>query len=269
MSPAPLVSALVLNYRSHRDTVRCVQALLAQTIADRMEMIVIDNHSDDESIAFIRAQLGKEQRVRIVEDRRNIGYGAGNNAGARLARGEFLLIINPNNLLPRDGAERMLAYLQSHGDIGITGPTFVYPDGTIRPSARAFPTIPDLLRKRLFPAQWHRAYQKTAQAMLRHESMEVDWLVGACLMMRTELYRQLGGFDERFFLFFEDIDLCRRIRDAGKRVVYLPQIRVPDTDRRLSGQSIFSFLRRKTTWIHLQSAVQYFWKWRQGRLTSP
>lgn len=226
-----------------------------------MEVLVTDNHSDDESMGFIRAQLQNDPHVRIVENRGNVGYGRGNNAAAKLARGAYLLIVNPDNVLPRDGAEKMMAYLESQDDVGVVGPALVYPDGIIRPSARPFPKMMDLIQKRLFPSRWHETFKASMDDMLKKEAVDVDWLVGACLLMKTEFYRSLGGFDERFFLFFEDIDLCRRIHATGKRVVYLPQIKVLDRKGRLSGSSIFSLVTRKTTRIHLASAVRYFWKW--------
>lgn len=251
----------MLNFRSHRDTVRCTQALLAQTIAEKIEVLVIDNRSDDESMGFLRAHLHGLPRVRIVENRGNVGYGRGNNAAAKLARGEFVLIVNPDNTLPPDALETMLSFLQKHPDVGVVGPALVYPDGTVRPSARPFPTPVDLLRKRMNPALWHAAFEKNRKMDEKKEAVDVDWMVGACLLMKTDLYRTLGGFDERFFLFFEDIDLCRRVKRAGKRVVYLPQVRVLDRKGRLSGSSIFSLLTRKTTRIHVASAFKYFRKW--------
>ncbi len=261
MSPIPLISAIVLNYRSPRDIVRCVQALKQQTIAHQMEILAVDNHSDDESIGFMRAQLTELAGVRIVEQRKNLGYGRGNNAASTLARGEYILIINPDNILPPDGVVIMLAALRSDPDSGIVGPALVFPDGSLRPSARTFPRPSDLLRKRLFPKTWHAAYEKQRHATKMHN---VDWLVGACLLLRTDLYRQLGGFDERFFLFFEDIDLCRRIHARGKKVIYLSSLKVLDRKVRLSGSSIFSLFTRRTTRIHLSSALKYFWKWRYG-----
>lgn len=261
MAKTPLVSAIVLNYRSHRDTVRCVRALLTQSIGQEIEVLVTDNHSDDESMGFIRAQLKNDPRIRIVENRGNIGYGKGNNAAVHLAKGEYVLIINPDNVLPADGVEKMLTYLKTHADVGIVGPALVYPDNTVRPSARPFPRITDLLRKRLFPARWHEQFRAAMDGMLKKEAVDVDWMVGACLLLRTDLYKELGGFDERFFLFFEDIDLCRRIHALKKRVVYLPQIKVLDRKGRLSGSSIFSLFTRKTTRIHLASALKYFRKW--------
>ncbi len=227
-----------------------------------MEIIAIDNHSNDESIGFMRAQLSSLHEVRIVEERQNLGYGRGNNAAAKLARGEYLLILNPDNVLPPDACEKMLAALTSDPKIGVVGPGLIYPDGSIRPSARRFPKPMDLLQKRLFPSAWHAAYDAERQRLLSASAVDVDWLVGACLLLRTDLYKELGGFDERFFLFFEDIDLCRRIHNMGKSVMYMPDVQVLDRKGRLSGSSIFSLFTRKTTRIHLASALKYFWKWR-------
>jgi N-acetylglucosaminyl-diphospho-decaprenol L-rhamnosyltransferase len=111
------------------------------------------------------------------------------------------------------------------------------------------------------PSKWHAAFERDRKSVEKKEAIDVDWMVGACLLMRTDLYRKLGGFDERFFLFFEDIDLCRRVKEVGKRVVYLPGVKVLDRKGRLSGSSIFSLLTRKTTRIHVGSALKYFLKW--------
>ena len=261
----PVVSAVVLNYRSAKDTVRCVRALRAQTIATDIEIVVVDNHSQDDSIGLIRSQLSHVPSVRIVEERDNIGYGRGNNDGLLFAHGKYLLIVNPDNPLPPTTIERMIAALESHPEAGIVGPALIHPDGSIRPSARQFPRFADLLSKRLFPTQWQAAYERMMTPIKGEEAKEVDWLVGACLLMPMELFKTLGGFDERFFLFFEDIDLCRRVHALGKKVLYLPQVKVPDRRKRLSGSSILSLLSRKTTWIHLASSMKYFWKWHGTR----
>ncbi len=241
---------------------RCVEALQKQTIADQIEIIVIDNHSEDESIGWFRGQFRSKPNVRIVEQRANLGYGRANNNGATFARGEYLLILNPDNTLPPNALREMLEFLQSHDDVGIVGPALVYGDGTLRPSARQFPTIRDLLKKRLFPSRWQENFDAEHRDWMQQQYVDVDWMVGACLLMRTDHFCFLNGFDERFFLFFEDMDLCRRTKILGKRVVYLPQIKVLDGKERLSGSSIFSLFTRKTTRIHLASAMKYFWKWR-------
>jgi GT2 family glycosyltransferase len=257
----PQISVIVLNYRSPRDTVKCVQALRKQTIANEIEIIVVDNHSDDESIGFIRAQLNGTPSVRIVEKSANLGFGKANNRGVDLARGEEILILNPDNILPPDALEKTLAILRSSPDIGIVAPALVYPDGTVRPSARPFPRIADILWKRANPESWQRRYDAMMAQCRQSDLVDVDWVVGAFILMRKDLFLSIGGFDERFFLFFEDIDLCRRVKASGKRVVYVPGIRVQDGKARLSGSGIFSIFTKKTTRIHLMSAIQYFCKW--------
>ena len=260
----PLVSAIVLTYRSPKDTLACVRALLAQTIADRIEVIVVDNHSDTDSIGILRAQLPADPRLRIVEACRNLGYGKGNNFGARYAKGEYLLIINPDNVLPPDALERMVASIEQDPTIGILAPKLVFPSGAVRDSARAFPSFSDVFIKRtflrhLFP-QKIAAY--TQGTLSQDHPAESDWVAGACLLLRRSFYEELGGFDPQFFLFFEDIDLCRRTWQAGKRVVYDPRIAVADREHRLSEGGILTVFTKKTVRWHLVSAVKYFWKWR-------
>ncbi len=261
----PLVSAIVLTYRSPKDTVTCVRALLAQSVGDRLEVIVVDNHSETDSIGILRTQLPTDSRLRIVETRKNLGYGKGNNFGARAASGEYLLIINPDNVLPPDGLEKMIAVMQCDPTIGILAPKLVFPDGKVRDSARAFPSFTDVFIKRtmlrhLFP-QKIAAYTKAVVSMDRPSA--VDWVAGACLLLRRSHYEELGGFDPRFFLFFEDIDLCRRCWQSGKRVVYDPRIAVADREHRLSEGGVFTIFTKKTVRWHLVSAVKYFWKWRK------
>lgn len=266
----PLVSAVVLNYRSPRDTVRCVQALRQQSIADALEIIVVDNHSEDESIGYIRGQLQSTPNVRIVEHPKNLGFGRGNNGAVRLARGDYLLILNPDNILPADALGSMVECLRSSPSVGMAGPALVHPDGTLRPSARAFPGVIDLLRKRMSPIAWRQQYDETMASYRKQDIVDVDWIVGGCFLMRMDDYRSLQGFDDRFFLFFEDIDLCRRVWNMGKRVVFLPNIQVRDQKSRLSGDSLLSVFTKKTARIHLVSACKYFWKWglSHGRATA-
>ncbi len=258
---ASVISALVLNYRCPQETAKCVLALKKQTIADQLEILVIDNHSDDESIGWLRARFQKDHSINIIESATNCGYGQGNNMGERFATGEYLLIINPDNPLPPDALEKMLAILQAHPEAGIVGPALVHPDGSIRPSARPFPHWNDLIAKRLQPEKWHAQHNASIDTTST-TPIAVDWLVGACLLMKTSLFDELGGFDPRFFLFFEDIDLCRRCKQLGKSVLYAPFIRVPDRRQRLSEGGILSLLMKKTTRIHVESALKYFWKWK-------
>jgi N-acetylglucosaminyl-diphospho-decaprenol L-rhamnosyltransferase len=289
-----LISAIVLNYKRPKDTICCVRALLMQTIFTKpnpssplrmtrndaecvmvsedepdifgMEILIVDNHSENDSIGFLRNTFGTEEKVRILETPKNIGYGQGNALAIRQAQGRFLLIINPDNELEPGGIETMVNAMEADQRIGILGPKLIHEDGTIRDSYRTFPTVADIFIKRTF---LRRFFPERMGRYLQHHldhshTQDVDWLAGACLLMRKDLYERLGGFDPRFFLFFEDTDLCRRCRVAGKRVVYFPEVTATDRKHRLSEGGFFSLLTKKTMRIHLQSAFKYFWKWRKA-----
>ena len=243
-----------------------MKALLVQTIADQMEIIVIDNHSENDSIGIIRTYFDQDLRVRIVETPENLGYGKGNNKGARYARGKYLLIINPDNTMPPNGMETMMSYMEEHNDIGILAPQLVHDDGSIRESFRAFPSPLDVIAKRtplgtLIPHMLHRYLQRN-RAMTKPEPM--DWVVGACLLMQRDFFEELEGFDERFFIFFEDTDLCRRCWKAGKAVMSFPEVKVLDRKTRLSEGGIWALFAKKTGREHMKSAVRYFAKWGIG-----
>ncbi len=262
---SPLISAIVLNYRSPRDTIKCVESLKRQSIASQMEIILVDNHSDDESIGWIRARYRHDSQVKIVESRENTGYGQGNMMGVKHAQGSYILINNPDTILEEKGIETMLDALKKDRSIGIIAPKLVFEDGSIRPSARFFPNPSELVQKRIAPARWHTTYKERMNTS--GHLQEVDWVAGACFLMEKSIFLGAGGFDPQFFLFFEDIDLCRKVHRMGKRIIYASSITAIDRKERLSGGGILSFLTKKTAWIHLASAMKYFWKWK-GRVLS-
>ena len=293
-SSSPLVTALVLNYRTPQETVGCVGALLRQALSpppplpagrggvgggEGLEILVIDNHSEDDSIGVLRNRLRRLRRVdngqwttdsssplssvRIIETPRNLGYGKGNNFARRFIHGKYILIINPDNELEPDALQKMVEVMETDPSIGIIAPKLIHEDGTIRDSYRSFPTITDVFIKRtalrhLFPERMRQYLQWGAST---EQPRTVDWVVGACMLLRRELYEELGGFDPRFFLFFEDTDLCRRSAQLGKRVVYFPPAVATDRKHRLSEGGLLSPLLKKTVRMHLVSAVKYFWKW--------
>ncbi|MFA6038673.1 MAG: glycosyltransferase family 2 protein [Candidatus Peribacteraceae bacterium] len=259
----PLVSVLILNYRTPQVTVRCVRELLKQTIVGKMEILVVDNHSGDDSVGVLRNTFRGEPRVRIIETPRNLGFGQGYEAGCRQARGTYLLFNNPDKVLVPDGVERLVGEMERDPSIGILAPKLMHEDGTVRLSPRRFPGILDLLAKRtllgrLFPKRVARYLQLD---LPQDAPRDVEWIAGGCFLIPAAFFRELGGFDRRYFMFFEDIDLCRRTWKAGKRVVYEPRVQGMDRKRRLSDMSAFLMPFKKIGRMHIASAVKYFWKW--------
>ncbi|MBI3336903.1 glycosyltransferase family 2 protein [Candidatus Peregrinibacteria bacterium] len=256
----PLVSVLVLNYRTPGQTVFCVQNLLEQTIAQKMEIIVIDNHSQDDSIGVFRNRLGN---VRIVETPHNLGFGAGYNYGARYAHGLSLLINNPAKILRHDALAELVHSLDQDPSIGIIAPQIFHADGSRRSAMRSFPTPLDILIKRtllknIFPHRLAHYLRLDADPL---QQQETDWVIGGCFLIRRELFSNIRGFDERFFLFFEDIDLCRRVHMTNQRVMYNPSATAVDKKERLSGEGFWDLILSQTGRTHLISAGKYFWKW--------
>jgi len=258
-----LVSALVLNYRTPLDAVACAKNLQKQTIAGCMEIIVIDNHSDDDSIGILRNRLADFGNVKIVETNKNLGFGKGNNFGERYAEGDFILILNPDTEPEPSAVEKLIGVLKSDESIGIIAPKLKFSDGTIRDSYRTFPTIIDLVIKRTF---LKRLFKGRLKRYLQHEKnplyvRDTDWVVGAFMLMRRSLFEELRGFDPGFFLFFEDTDICRRCWMSGKRVLYYPEVTARDRKHRLSGTGIMPLITTKAGRAHIISAVKYFIKW--------
>lgn len=263
MTATPLVSCLVLNYRTPKVAEVCVRALLQQTIADRCEILVIDNHSNDDSIGYLRNRFSATANVRIVETPRNLGFGSGYNLGFNYAQGAFLLLNNPAKILEPDALKNMVATMEHDSTIGILAPKLIHDDGTIRDSYRSFPTFFDVIVKRTPLRHVFHEHMRNYLQQNRDPATtgDTDWVVGGCLMIRADLCRELGGFDERFFLFFEDTDLCRRCWNAGKRVVYFPLAHGTDRKSRLSEGGLWSLLRTRAGREHIKSACKYFWKW--------
>jgi hypothetical protein len=190
------------------------------------ETIVVDHGSTDGSLELVRARFPE---VHVVEER-NLGMGAGNNAGMRVASGGYFLLLNPDAWIVGDGVARLAELAGARPDAAVVGPRLRNPDGTLQRSVRGFPTLWRLATEYLFLrklAPRSRALNALYGGGFDHESVrEVDWLSGACLLVRRRATEAVGLFDERFFLFSEETDWCYRFRAAGWKVVFCPDAEV-------------------------------------------
>lgn len=227
-----------------------------------MEIIVVDNHSNDDSAGVFDHQL-KRLGIKIIETSANKGFGKGYNYGASYACGRYLLFNNPDKMLQKNGLELLVKRLEEDASVGIIAPKLLHHDGTRRLSIRAFPRWFDIVIKRTLLSKIFRNRIKHYLQMQRDPQKEclVDWVIGGCFLIRRGDFEALGGFDRRFFLFFEDTDLCRRCWKAGKSVLYYPTAVAYDKKRRLSEGGIISLFATKIGRSHLASALKYFWKW--------
>lgn len=216
------LSVVVVSYNSRAYLPACLGSLLPQVRALRGEVIVVDNASTDGSPEVVRQFSG----VRLVESAVNVGFVRAVNQALKLAQGRFILILNPDTEVRPGAVGTLVRFMAEHPRVGLAGPKLLYPDGTVQPSRRRFPGLAVLLTEGTF-IQWHfpglgifrRFYCQDLPADI---PQPVDWVTGACMLVRREAVEQVGPMDERFFMYSEELDWCRRLWSAGWQVYYVP-----------------------------------------------
>lgn len=214
-------AVVVVNYESGSVLARGVASLLGEGPA---ELVVVDNGSTDGSVGELRQ---RSPGVVVVDPGRNLGYGAAANRGVAATRSEFILVCNPD-LSVRPGAlTEMVRALDSDPTVAVVGPLIRTSDGERYPSARQFPSMIDaaghaMLGQFATQNRFTRAYQHADLALEVDTVSPVDWVSGACFLVRRSAFEQVGGFDERYFMYLEEVDLCWRLGEIGWRVMYVP-----------------------------------------------
>jgi len=214
------VSVIVVSYNARDHLERCLE-----TVAGRAhEVIVVDSGSTDGSRELVRERF---PGVRLLELAENRGYGAGANEGVRIASGRWFLLLNSDAWPVGNGVEELVAFGDRHPEIGVAGPKLLNPDGSLQRSVRGFPTVWRLATEYFFLrklAPGTRALNAFYAANFDHETVrKAEFLMGAALLLRREAIAQVGGFDERFFMFSEETDLCYRMHKAGWTVEFFPE----------------------------------------------
>lgn len=218
------LSVTICSWNTRDDLRVCLQSLRDVAHEARIEVIVVDNNSEDSSAQMVKAEFPE---VKLIALSVNLGFGKGHNKAFEVAAGAVLFPLNSDAIVHAGCFTRILNFLRTDRNIGIVGPKLLNPDGSLQYSARRFPTpMAALFRNtplgKLFPKnKYTRDYLMTDWA--HDEPRDVDWVSGAGFAFTRELFDQIGGFDERFFMFLEDVDLCYRAHETGKRVVYLPE----------------------------------------------
>jgi GT2 family glycosyltransferase len=249
------VSIVVLNYNTREHLRTCLRGLLAEGSTSLSggkldaEVFVVDNASSDGSADMVAAEFGW---ARLIRSPHNGGFAFGNNQALRLARGEAVLLLNPDTLLPPGGIAALLDALRQHPEAGMIGPKLLRPDGGMHLACRrSFPT-PAVSFYRL--AGFSRLFARSPR-FGRYNltyvdpdlAIEVDSVCGACLLVRGSVIRHVGMLDERFFMYGEDLDWCLRTREAGWTVRYEPSIVVQHqhgaSSRKHAFRTTFHFFR--------------------------
>ena len=225
-SPVEL-SVVIVSWNVRNLLQRAIRSIKTTWTDDiKSEIIVVDNGSNDGTVAMVETLFPD---VRIIANQHNAGFTGGNNQGIQASRGEYILLLNPDTEI-RDGAiHRMVNYLRNHPDVGLVGPKLLNTDGTTQSSRRRFPSIPILFVEStwlqpLVPERLLARYYVEDHPV--DETQSVDWVTGAAMMTRRSVIESVGFFDKTFFMYSEELDWCKRIKDAGWDIAYLPSAEV-------------------------------------------
>jgi N-acetylglucosaminyl-diphospho-decaprenol L-rhamnosyltransferase len=230
----PDASVVVVTYNSAAWIERCLDSVRG------LETIVVDNGSTDGTVALVRKRF---PAVRLLEQE-NAGMGGGNNAGMRIASGRYFLLLNSDAWVVGDAVAQLVAFADEHPEAAVVGPRLLNPDGSLQRSARAFPTLWRLATEYLFLrklAPRSRTLNRFYEGGFDHDVVrEVDWLFGACLLVRRDAADEVGLFDEDFFMFSEETDWCYRFRQAGWKVYFFPGAEVVHVGGGSHGGGLFA-----------------------------
>lgn len=252
------ISVVIVSYNT-KDLLRnCLKSILCGDSGLISEIIVVDNNSWDGSPQMVAEEFPE---VLIIKNTKNLGYAKAVNQGIRQSRSKYILILNPDIEVMEGSILNLWRFMETHPDVGIAGAQLLNPDGSIQMSCRTFYTFPVFLLRRtplgrLFPNA--KVLRKHLMADWDHQSdREVDWVLGACLMVRREALDSVGGMDERFFLYFEDVDWCYRMKKHGWKVYYVHSARMKHLHRRESAK----ILPDMKVVSHFLSMIHFYDKW--------
>ena len=252
------VSVIIVSYNSRSVLEPCLDSLKSQRMFDRTEVIVVDNASADGTPDMVRE---KHPWVTLHAGNQNVGFSRGVNFGIRAATGKYFLILNPDTVVRQDSIEKLFDFMEQTPDAGVVGPKLVFHDGNLQYSCRRFYNWRVLLLRRTFLGKIFpnsKAVSDHLMLEFDHDSTQpVDWLLGAAMMVRREAVESVGLMDERFFLYFEDVDWCYRMNQKGWQVYYHPDAVVVHDYARDSAQSVLN----RSFIAHLSSLVRYYEKW--------
>lgn len=220
----PLVSIVILNWNTRDLLLQCLEAVFATKEAVDCEIVVVDNASSDDSVSTVQARF---PQVRILQNKENAGFARGNNIGVANCTGKYALILNTDAFLQPGALAELVRVAESDPQMGVVGAYLLNPDGTFQASHTLFPTlwreflILSGLGRFLFGRHYPSAGPSDALG-----PQKVDYVEGACLLTSVEAYRTIGGFDEAYFMYSEEVDLCFRMHQKGWNVWYAPGARV-------------------------------------------
>ncbi len=255
----PDLTIIVVSYNTAPLIEPCFAALERASEGLRLQIIVVDNASRDASVNILRK---RRSAIELIENSVNVGFGRANNQALSLASGRYILLLNTDAFVAPDTLSTTIAFMDAHPAFGVLGVRLVSPDGSLQPSCRYFPTPWNVFVAATGIQKWFPRTRLVDDMAWDHDAVRrCDWVPGCYYLIRREVIERIGLFDPRFFLYSEEVDHCRRVKEAGWEVVYYPHTRVVHT----GGESATSVgqldpLSRQLSPLQVESEFLYFRK---------
>ncbi|MDO8669580.1 MAG: glycosyltransferase family 2 protein [Candidatus Buchananbacteria bacterium] len=251
------LSIIIVSWNTKDLLKKCLLSVYQNQGDLAVEIFVIDNNSNDKTVEMLRNEF---KEVKLMANSKNIGFAKANNQALKLAQGEYILLLNPDTEILNGSLKKAVAFMKANAGCGALGAKLLWPDKSLQLSVRRFPTfLPIFLMFIKAPKLFKRikSIERYLYADFDYTRLqEVDQIMGAFMMLPKKVVAKIGFLDERFFIWFEEVDLCQRIKKSGLQVIYNPDIEIIH----YGGQSFAQEKIIKKQWLFFQSAIRYFLK---------
>lgn len=264
------INIVIVTYKMKADLAKCFDSFLPD-LPDpniNVNVTVVDNASGDGLGDWLKE---KYPNVKFILQPGNVGFGKSQNAGIQAAEAKYYFVLNPDTYFfpGQNTIKRLYDFMDAHPKIGMIGPKMIYPDGSLQHSCYRFPTFWQPLYSRTVLGAREKGQGKKGKFLMKdfdhNKTQPVDWIMGSAMFVRGEAVAQVGGFDDSFFMYYEDSDWCRRFWEAGWPVYYVHDIVIEHRHGRGSAKVsgiLKALIKNRLARVHLTSWLKYMWKWR-------
>lgn len=253
-----MLSIIIVQYNNQALTEQCIRSI-KEHCSGEYEIILVDNGSSDSDTGKIRAKFPE---VKLIVNEKNEGFGKANNLGSKIANGEILLLLNNDTIVTSDFIGIISGMFSANEKVGAIGPMLLNGDKTLQLSWSALPSFFNEFVTKMESDFFYNNNGFIKKNTERKYQLQryVDFITAAALFVRKDIYEQLGGFDEKFFMYFEDSDLCLRIKEAGMKILYYPEIKIIHLRGASSSKNTEPFIKRQ----YRMSQLYYYHKHKGG-----
>ena len=256
------LTIIILNYSKTKQVVENVGLLLKQKADFGYKIIVVDNSGKQENVEILKSNLSDNKNLELIFNQENLGYIKAHNLIKNKIEGEYVLILNPDILVKeKDSLAKMVDYMDKNSEVGMVGPKQINENGEVAMTVRGWPKFYLQVARRTFLRNLPILKKMVERDEMKHldydKIQDVDWLQSSCVLIRKKLWDKIGGFDENYFLFMSDPEICFQAWKRGFRVVYYPEVKVFADGKRLSEGGFLTFFKSWVFRQHVKDSLKY------------